>query len=521
MTMIARIVALVLLAAAIGAPTALAQSSSDYTRWLEWCRSINGVPNGDPNNPRCDTTGGGGSGGEYSGGTPAIIQWLIDRQARQNERVRIYNEIINQAGAAADRGDIDTFNRLARQAQPVSGETRRRLAVWIRNTNWNYWLNLGNLADRERRYADAAHYWERMLDYAENADERRQVRESVALAQATVLWERANTMQHDPVGRLALYEQAIALNRNVASADGLAMVAWVEAQAAEREGDLRRALRLYRAAIDEPFNDTDYNRSYVEGVEFRLGLAQGRTPAEQRAQMEGFTPQDDDATAVRRSINAAVRDWDRAERGRIRTAFAALENFTDRSEGMPEIDAIWNDMRRAQRPADVSFLSAGLSPAGLQRGQECAVYAMATASGRSYEEVATLAAAIIARAAYRSRGERENPRGTLHSAGLNGGELLVLAEALGQAEVIQPERFAATVRDGRPVMVAVWIPSGQRVERHQIVLSGAFEYQGATWFEVIDSNQTHRNYVSLENLSRILAEPGVAYRPDSRPPHTF
>lgn len=41
------------LAALIWPSLAAAQSSAEYTRWMAWCRSIGGTPNGNPNRPEC------------------------------------------------------------------------------------------------------------------------------------------------------------------------------------------------------------------------------------------------------------------------------------------------------------------------------------------------------------------------------------------------------------------------------------------------------------------------------------
>ena len=92
----------------------------------------------------------------------------------------------------------------------------------------------------------------------------------------------------------------------------------------------------------------------------------------------------------------------------------------------------------------------------------------------------------------------------------------MLAEAFGQAEIVPSSAFAKTLNEGRPVMVTVVPENGNVDEGHEVVLTKAFQYGGARWYETMDSNQgaQRRLYVKAGELNTLLKENGVAFHPE-------
>ena len=130
--------------------------------------------------------------------------------------------------------------------------------------------------------------------------------------------------------------------------------------------------------------------------------------------------------------------------------------------------------------------------------------------------MATRAAELISQGEWRSAADRANPQHVIEQKGLTGGEMIVLAEAFGQAEVVPSSAFAKTLKEGRPVMVNV-VPEDGNVDRgHEVVLTKAFQYGGARWYEMMDSNQgaQRRLYLNEGELNTLLKENGVALRPE-------
>jgi hypothetical protein len=127
---------------------------------------------------------------------------------------------------------------------------------------------------------------------------------------------------------------------------------------------------------------------------------------------------------------------------------------------------------------------------------------------------ATRAAELIRQGEWHSAEERAHPQQVIESTGLTGGEIVLLAEDFGSAEVVQSSDFAKTVKSGRPVLIGVLPANGDLYGGHQVVLSKTFQHDGETWFEIMDSNHDHPLYLSKKELSTILVERGVAYRPE-------
>jgi hypothetical protein len=149
--------------------------------------------------------------------------------------------------------------------------------------------------------------------------------------------------------------------------------------------------------------------------------------------------------------------------------------------------------------------------------QDCAVFALANAAGLPYGVVAARATKLIRQGDWRGAGERANPRKTIEQNGLMGGEVVMLAEAFGQAEVVSGSDFAKILQDGRPVLVNVVAPKTEDIRfGHEVVLTKTFQHGGETWYVMMDSNQgpLRRLFLRAEELNSMLKENGVAFRPE-------
>ncbi len=161
---------------------------------------------------------------------------------------------------------------------------------------------------------------------------------------------------------------------------------------------------------------------------------------------------------------------------------------------------------------------AGLPSSGFQTGRyaDCVIFAISNASGVPYGIASTRAMELLSSEEWRLSYERKDPQGEIlkvvpgERRGMTGNEMLYLAEAFGQAQVVRPKDFASTLKVGRPVLVNVGAG-------HQVILSKVFQYKGETWFEMVDSQAKgpwQRRYVKPGELDVLLLENGVAYRPE-------
>jgi hypothetical protein len=219
------------------------------------------------------------------------------------------------------------------------------------------------------------------------------------------------------------------------------------------------------------------------------------------------------------SLAANSFNWDAEERARLGAAFKAL---ADLEHGTAEqARQVWSDvLARGQAQELLNAASAGVGPgfpgAGQQTDlQDCTIFALANATGRPYGWVAGVAAHLISQAPYREVGDRMDPEAVLERSGLNGGEVIMLAENFGQAEIVEVKDFPTALERGTPIMIDVLPPDGSG--EHEVVLTKAFEHEGEIWYEVMDSNQgpLRRLYFRDSELKTVLLENGVAYRPES------
>lgn len=211
--------------------------------------------------------------------------------------------------------------------------------------------------------------------------------------------------------------------------------------------------------------------------------------------------------------------WKAPEVARLDAALNALVG--DGHAGTPaEIREVWSRIFQHERDVavvrDAKSDGDGFPGSGLQSDfSDCAIYAIANATGRPYSWVAAQAMEMIRAGEWRLESERANPAGIFEAGdGLNGGEVVMLAEGLGQAEVVDSADLAARIRAGGTVLVEVVPSDGSGA--HEVALTRAFPHRGETWFVMLDSHlgAVRRAYLSAAELDAIQIEKGVAFRPE-------
>ncbi len=235
-------------------------------------------------------------------------------------------------------------------------------------------------------------------------------------------------------------------------------------------------------------------------------------------------PQDDVRITLGIEILAKKLRWNAEKQARLEKAlkdlgFDGLDSITEENV-QNGWNAIWRDADNADLARAADAAGPRLPAGGQKEGNDCAVAAMATASGLPYNEVAARAKDLIRQGEWRHQAIRDDPQEALKK-GLTGGEVVLLAESLGRAEVVPNSRFEETLKGGRPVMVNVaTIQStptfpGRTTTAfadHEIVLTKTFKYKGKTWYEMTDSRHPDsRFFVPPEKLNLILQEKGVAF----------
>jgi hypothetical protein len=213
--------------------------------------------------------------------------------------------------------------------------------------------------------------------------------------------------------------------------------------------------------------------------------------------------------------------WSADEQVRLDNALNSLDSDGDPTTSAQIVQA-WDDvLARGTTGVFAKAAAEGTGPvfpgAGEQtRYQDCAVFALANAAGLPYGVVAARAAKLIGEGEWRNAAERANPQSVIEQHGLTGGEVVMLAEAFGQVEVVRSVDFAKTLKEGRPLLVNVVPEDGNVDGGHEVVLTKVFQHAGENWYEMIDSNQgpQRRLYISARELDTILQENGVAFRPE-------
>lgn len=225
-----------------------------------------------------------------------------------------------------------------------------------------------------------------------------------------------------------------------------------------------------------------------------------------------------------KSMNALAKHlgWDTEEQDRLDKALNALGADGDPATSSQIVQA-WDAVLARGQNADIAKIAAqgagpGLMGAGKQtQYEDCTIFALANAAGLPYSVVAARSTKLIGEGKWRKATERVSPQKTIEEKGLTGGEVVMLAEAFGQVEVVHSSDFTKTLKEGRPVMVNV-VPAGGDVNSgHEVVLTKAFQHAGEPWFEMMDSNQgpVRRLYLSKKELDIMLQEKGVAFLPET------
>ena len=221
---------------------------------------------------------------------------------------------------------------------------------------------------------------------------------------------------------------------------------------------------------------------------------------------------------VANSIEAVAvqKGWSAEKRARLDHELHELdldENF-DHDDALAA--KVWNDVRNRgsndllkREAASGSGTNLFDASAGHQTNyNDCAVFALANAAGKPYGFVGALAAELISQESFHSLADQKNPQNAIEKVGLNGGEVIMLAETMGQAQIIPPSEFVHTIQAGRPIMI--------NIKNHEVVLSKTFTHNGETWFEMIDSHLDGlgRRYLSDKEVKVIVTENGVSFKHD-------
>jgi hypothetical protein len=228
-------------------------------------------------------------------------------------------------------------------------------------------------------------------------------------------------------------------------------------------------------------------------------------------------------TRIINSMNALAKrlGWSAREQARLDAALKKLNADGDPDADGTQIRQAWENVLARGHDADLARKASGgegpgFPGAGTQSFEDCTIFALANAAGLPYSVVAARATELIRRGEWRDAAARANPQRAIEQRGLMGGEVVMMAEALGQAEVVRSTDFARTLREGRRLLLNVVPQDGDTRNGHAVVLTKAFQHGGETWYEMMDSNQgpQRRLYLSAKELNTMLQETGVAFRPE-------
>ena len=233
---------------------------------------------------------------------------------------------------------------------------------------------------------------------------------------------------------------------------------------------------------------------------------------------------DPEEVRVINGINALAGQlgWSAEKRARLDKALHGLDLAKDPNPKDIPISRVWRDIiargedadlvREASQGGGLGFPGAGQQAHYL----DCTVFALANAAGLPYGVVAARAAELIRQGDWHNTDDRANPQAVIEKLGLNGGEVVMLAEVFGQAQVVRSADFARSLTKGHPVMVDLVPMNGDVRLRHRVVLTKTFQHGGETWYAMMDSYQgpQKRLFVSARQLSPMLQGNGVAYQPD-------
>lgn len=215
--------------------------------------------------------------------------------------------------------------------------------------------------------------------------------------------------------------------------------------------------------------------------------------------------------------------WGDKEKKRAVDALEKLDADGDGKSGSVTIEVTWERIQARKPSAELLALAArdggpGFPGAGRQSGEDCAVFALANASGSPYSVVAAMATGLLRDATWRPAAVRVDPAGTITRVGLTGGEVVLLAEALGQATVVHSAEFADQLRAGHRILINTFPASGDLESGHEVLLTKTMQLGGDTWFVLMDSNQPPDKflYLTKPELDVILRETGVMFQPEEK-----
>ncbi len=232
---------------------------------------------------------------------------------------------------------------------------------------------------------------------------------------------------------------------------------------------------------------------------------------------------------------AAQLGWSAAKRASLAAALDRLP-LTPRYRDAAGYPVSWRRIVARSNDAQLAReAAAGFGPnlwsAGSQTHYpDCVLFALAVAAERPYGVVAALATDLIGQETWRpippsspplspqDAVEKSGPQNVVEQLGLNGGEMIYIAQSLGEVKVVTPDEFDRTLQAGQPIMADV-NTSGNPDARslHEVVVTKEFTHDGAPWFELVDSvrqGALRPLYLSEPELHSILVENGVVYTPD-------
>jgi hypothetical protein len=227
-----------------------------------------------------------------------------------------------------------------------------------------------------------------------------------------------------------------------------------------------------------------------------------------------------------KKLNALARKlgWSGEKLDRLDLALNKLDSDGDPSVTRSQIKDAWATILSRDSTGELAREAAqadglGFAGAGTQTvNQDCTIFALANATGLPYGVVAARATKLMQEGEWRPPGERADPEKVIARQGLAGGEVVMLAEAFGQAKVVPMTEFAQRLAEGRPVLVAVVPQDGDVRFGHEVVLTKTFQHNGETWYAMMDSNQgpQRRLFLSARELGTVFKENGVVFSPESK-----
>lgn len=241
---------------------------------------------------------------------------------------------------------------------------------------------------------------------------------------------------------------------------------------------------------------------------------------------KGFTTEDDFIDAAIQFARAGA--WSQAEIDRLSKALDGTRGF-ETVDNKARNRSVWAAIeKRAADPLLAQAAAQGdgaeLLLSGWQSGQfaDCAIFAIATATGAPYGVIAARANELVKSASWRSAFYRNDPQQAFseRGGGLNDYEIALLGEAFGQISAVEPSEYAATVRSGRAILLPVATAGGSA---HEVVLARTFRHDGSDWFEILDSTRSEpekKLYLSASDLRTIALAKGLTVKgnwPDAVP----